>query len=70
MYLLEKMKENTQKGQRYWGAGEVDRGEEENIRVGKKEKRKQGLLGKKESRRGEPWIKLTSCYCAILICTS
>ncbi len=52
------MKENTQKGQRYWGAGEVNRGEEENIRLKKKKKEK------KESRRGKPWIKLTLCYCA------
>ncbi len=29
-YFNEQMKENTQKGQRYWEAGEVDRGREWN----------------------------------------
>ncbi len=29
-YFNEEVKENAQKGQRYWGAGEVDRGGEGN----------------------------------------
>ena len=47
------MKENTQKGQRYWGAGEVDRGGE-GINELKREIRKIGpeRLRKKRAREG------------------
>ncbi len=55
------MKENTQKGQRYWGAGEVDRGGEGNPGVEKRNKKIRAMMaeGKKKRercRRGKPWM--------------
>ncbi len=57
------MKENTQKGQIYWGAGEVDRGGEGNPRVEERKKDKQGGLRKKRGQERETMDNNTLCYC-------
>ncbi len=46
------MKENTQKGQRYWGAGEVDRGGGEDPCVEKRNKKNWPGSGRKRAREG------------------